>query len=112
MSHQGPHPTDVQDLLLALRAIDPTARIATPIHDEIMILCGYEHADACCAVLASWFDAILDRHPAIHVGQGAKPTAGIFAAWPGSISGREFLEQAPELSEEVVDAIIAARKDD
>jgi hypothetical protein len=80
---RGPHPIDVQDLLLALRAIDPTARIAMPIYDETTILCAYEHADACAAALAVWMDKVLGQHDAIREGLGAKPTAGIFAKWLG-----------------------------
>jgi hypothetical protein len=82
--HVGPHPIDVQDLLCALRAIDPTARIATPIHAEITVICDIHFADACAAVLKAWLDTTTALPSTVREGMGGGwgSTAAFFAKWP------------------------------
>jgi hypothetical protein len=83
--HVGPHPSDVQNLLLALRAIDPTARIATPISDEITVICDIHFADACAAALKAWLYTTTSIPSTVREGMGVgwSSTAAFFAKWPG-----------------------------
>lgn len=42
---------ELRTMAAALTAIDPTARILNPIHDEITIVCAPEHGDAIAAAI-------------------------------------------------------------